>query len=479
MAKSKPKRRNRYVCQECRHESGRWLGQCPVCNAWGSLVETGDASDAALPSAAGGADETLDALVAGADASAPMPIAEIDAHSSAHRPTHIGELDRVLGGGLVPGASILLGGEPGVGKSTLLLQAADGLAATGANCLLVTAEESQQQVRMRAERVNALQPRCYVVAESSIAAIIAHMRALGPALVIVDSIQAVRDPRVDSSAGSVNQVRESAAALVDEAQAAGATLVLVGHVTKDGSLAGPRLLEHLVDVVLSFDGDRRHGLRVLRAMKNRFGATGEVGLFEMRADGVTEVTDPSGLLIAERRPASGSALGCTLEGRRPLMIEIQGLVVPSNAPRRWVSGFDQNRVSVICGVVEKRAGVACNSSDVFVSVAGGVRVSDPALDLALCVAIASSKLGRAVPDRVAYIGEVGLGGEVRVVPNIEDRVREAGRLGLEQVIVAARAEEAANEVLAGMGGAQAIGVSSVGEVVFGLPPEPPMSDPAD
>lgn len=433
-------------CQECGHESGKWHGRCPGCGQWGSVVEepgsppAGATGDGALGDAI---DAEFAALVAQGGRDTPVPLAEVSSSDVAHRATGIGELDRVLGGGLAPGATILLGGEPGIGKSTLVLQALGAVARSGLPALLVTSEESKAQVRQRAERLDVLEGRCYVVDEESVAAITGHLDAVGPAVVAVDSIQTVRDPRVGSAAGSVAQVRECASVLSDAARRAGATLVLVGHVTKDGSLAGPRVLEHLVDVVCTFEGDRHHSLRVLRGVKNRFGPAGELGLFDMRERGLVEMDDAASVFLGGRRADTpGSAVVPAVEGRRPLLTEVQALVTRAAGgangqagPRRTVNGLDPNRVTVLCGVLDKLLGLPVSGCDVFVSAAGGVRLNDPAADLAVCVAVASSYSDRPVASDTAWIGEVGLAGEVRDVPHLDRRVREASRVGFARVVV--------------------------------------------
>lgn len=439
--------RSVHRCQECGHETGKWLGRCPGCGQWGCVVEEpGAVGGAAVLPGTGGAD-ALDAefaaLVAQGGRDTPVPLAEVSAADVAHRGTGIGEFDRVLGGGFVPGATVLLGGEPGIGKSTLVLQALASVARSGAPALLVTAEESKAQVRQRAERLDALDGRCYVADEESVAAIAGHLESVRPAVVAVDSIQTVRDPRVGSAGGSVAQVRECAAVLTDAARRVGAALVLVGHVTKDGSLAGPRVLEHLVDTVCAFEGDRHHSLRVLRGVKNRFGPSGELGLFDMRERGLVEIGDAAAVFLGGRRgDVPGSAVVPAVEGRRPLLTEVQALVTAASggahgAPgsRRTVNGLDPNRVTVLCGVLDKLLRLPVGGCDVFVSAAGGVRINDPSADLAVCIAVASSFADRPVHAGTAWIGEVGLAGEVRDVPHLERRVREASRVGFERVVV--------------------------------------------
>jgi DNA repair protein RadA/Sms len=367
----------------------------------------------------------------------PTPIDQVAAAAAPRRATGVGELDRVLGGGLVAGSVTLVGGEPGMGKSTLLLQALGRLAAAGARCLLVGAEESPQQVRMRAERVDALDPRVMLVGTSSLDEIVAAVDACTPDVLAVDSIQAIADPAVASVPGSVVQVRECAAALVGLAKARDLPTLLIGHVTKEGSLAGPRTLEHVVDTVLSFDGDRHHGLRFLHAAKHRFGATTELGVLEMRSDGLAEVPDASALFLADRRPeVPGSVVVPVLEGTRPLLVEVQALVASQETPvpRRSAAGVDAARLALLLAVLEERAGVPVGRHDVYASVAGGVRVAEPGADLGIALAVAGTRRGCALaPDMVA-VGEVGLGGELRQVPQVERRLAEAARLGFRGAI---------------------------------------------
>ncbi len=429
-----------YRCQSCGKDASRWFGQCPGCSEWGTIVEE-------LSAASPEVDE-FDAMINADYGSTPIPLCEVSTGDAKHRPSGINELDRVLGGGIVPGGTILLGGEPGIGKSTLLLQLLQSVARSGSGSggsLLVTAEESVEQVRLRADRLGQLNPRGFVVAHESVGSIIKSMRDLRPSVVAVDSIQTIRDTRLESAAGTVAQVRESAGVLVREAKALNMALVLTGHVTKDGSLAGPRVLEHLVDVVLNFEGDRHHALRVLRSAKNRFGATGELGFFEMRQEGLVEVPDAFGLLVGRRNvDTPGNAVACTIEGQRSLLVELQALVssAGSGVPRRSVTGIDINRINVLCGVLDKRLGMQCAHCDVFVSVAGGMRLSDPATDLGAAIAIASSFTERPVPVDMVFIGEVGLGGDVRPVAHLDRRLREAVRFGYRRIVISEAAAAA-------------------------------------
>ena len=368
----------------------------------------------------------------GGPAAVPVALTDIPVDGGAPVPTGVSELDRVLGGGLVPGSVTLLGGEPGIGKTRLVLQAMAEMARRGGRGLLISAEESPAQVQRRAARLHALVPGLWLVAETSMPGIQAAVQAVKPDVVVIDSIQTVWDPDLDSSPGSLAQVRGCAQRLSIMAKADGPTTILVGHVTKEGTLAGPRLLEHLVDTVLSFDGDRHHALRLLRCVKHRFGPTGELGLFEMTGSGLDGVNDPGGLFLVDRRCGTpGSVVFPSMEGQRPLLVEIQALVVPSPmvSPRRSASGFDAGRLALLLAVLDRRAGLTLSHHDVYVSVVGGVRIGEPGADLAVCMALASAKTGRPVGDDVVALGEVGLGGEVRQVAHTPRRLAEAARLG--------------------------------------------------
>jgi DNA repair protein RadA/Sms len=412
----------RYRCAGCGHESPKWVGRCPDCSEWGTIAD-----EAAAPAGA-------------APGSTPAPIAEVDALGAAHIPTDVPELDRVLGGGLVPGSVTLLGGEPGMGKSTLLLQALGEIAGRGVRCLLVSAEESVAQVRLRADRLHTLPPELFVVSETSLPAITAHVESIAPAVCAIDSIQTVHDPDAAGSPGSVAQVRDGAQSVVRLAKARSVAIVIVGHVTKDGTLAGPRALEHVVDTVLSFEGDRHHALRMLRALKHRFGATDELGLMEMTEHGLASVADPSALFLADRRTnAPGSVVAAVMEGARPLCVEAQALVAPKSAPipRRIAQAVDNSRLAMLVAVLQQHAAIDLGERDVYASIAGGVRVAEPGGDLALTLAIASASTGRAIEPDTVVIGELGLGGEVRQVPHGPRRLGEALRLGFRRAIVPA------------------------------------------
>lgn len=421
-----------YRCGECGAAAPKWQGRCPACEAWNALVEELD-HDAGPAAAALG------------PPSVPRPIAEVPVDTWVPMPTHLGELDRVLQGGLVPGSVTLLGGEPGIGKSTLLLQALAGLAKDGRRCLYVTAEESAEQVRLRAERLGALPPNLWLVAETALPHVLAHLRQVQPDVAVVDSIQAVHDPVLSSAPGSVAQVRECAHRLVREAKDRSLAVVLVGHVTKEGGLAGPRVLEHLVDTVLSFEGERHHALRLLRAAKHRFGATTELGLFAMTDGGLDGVPDPSALFLADRRPGvAGSAVAPILDGRRPLLVEVQALVTRSllPAPRRSAQGLDGGRLALVLAVLDDQLDTAFHTTDVHTLAAGGVQVGEPGADLALALALVSARRGRAVPPDLVACGELGLGGELRQVHQTARRLGEAARLGFQRAVVPATAPSA-------------------------------------
>jgi DNA repair protein RadA/Sms len=369
-----------------------------------------------------------------------MPLVDVDPKAAPRRTTGIGELDRVLDNGLVAGSVTLIGGEPGMGKSTLVLQALGSMAANGARCLLVAAEESAGQVRLRAERLGTLAPDLLIVAETSLPAVCAHVEALRPDVVAIDSIQSVHDPDAPGTAGSVAQVRDGAQQIVRLAKDLDVAVILVGHVTKDGSLAGPRALEHVVDTVLSFEGDRHHALRMLRALKHRFGGTDELGLMEMTATGLMPLDDPSTLFLADRRPgASGSVVAAVMEGTRPLCVEVQALVagIGGPVPRRVAQSFDSGRLSMLVAVLQRRARVRTGDNDIYVSVAGGVRVNEPGADLAVTLAIASAREDVPIDADTVVLGEIGLGGEVRTATQTPRRLSEATRLGFTRAVVPA------------------------------------------
>ena len=412
-----------FRCSECGWTTAKWVGRCGECQAWGSVAEVGDAP----------------ARTTAATAVTPAPrIGDVDVTRAAARPTGVGEFDRVLGGGLVPGSVVLVAGEPGVGKSTLLLDVAARAARSGAAVLYVSGEESAAQVRGRAERIDAIADTLYLASETDLATVLGHVEARSPDLLVVDSVQTVASAEIEGQAGNVSQVREVAASLIRAAKQRGMAVLLVGHVTKDGSIAGPRVLEHLVDVVVQFEGDRHSRLRLVRAVKNRYGPTDEVGCFDLSDIGIVGLPDPSGLFLTRRDLAvAGTCVTVTLEGRRPLVAEVQALVAPSTlpSPRRTSSGLDASRLAMIIAVLDKRAGAPVGSRDIFAATVGGVRLTEPAADLAIVCAVASSVIDRPLATDVIALGEVGLAGEVRRVTGLQRRLAEAARLGFRHALV--------------------------------------------
>ncbi|GAA2567993.1 DNA repair protein RadA [Pseudonocardia hydrocarbonoxydans] len=418
--------RSTYRCTDCGHQAAQWVGRCPSCQAWGTLEA------AAAPAAA----PRSRLVAAGAPSSPARRIGDVGLDVARARPSGVSELDRVLGGGIVPGAVVLLAGEPGVGKSTLLLEVA--AKATG-RVLYVTGEESAGQVRLRAERTGAVHDDLYLAAESDLGAIVAHIDELRPDLLVVDSVQTMSTSDVDGSPGGVTQTRAVTVALTGLAKDRGLPVLLVGHVTKDGNIAGPRVLEHLVDVVLSFEGDKHSTLRMVRGVKNRFGPADEVGCFELRDSGIVGLPDPSGLFLARfgGPPVPGTAVTVVMDGRRPLPAELQALVTGKDipSPRRAVSGLDNSRVAMLLAVLEKRAGVKLHDAEVYAATVGGMRVTEPAADLAMALAIASARTDVALPADVVVLGELGLAGEVRRVTGLDRRLAEAARLGFAHALV--------------------------------------------
>lgn len=418
-----------YRCSECGWQTSKWVGRCGECQTWGTVTEAASATPARVVSAG--------------PVSAPArPIGQVDVRSAQTRPTGLDELDRVLGGGIVPGAVLLLAGEPGIGKSTLLLEVA-ALASTSSdgvakNVLYVTGEESAEQVRLRADRVGAITDHLYLAAETELSAVLGHIDSVEPSLLVVDSIQTIGTSEVDGAPGGVTQIREVAANLIRVAKERGITVVLVGHVTKEGAIAGPRLLEHLVDVVLYFEGDRHSRLRMIRAVKNRYGPTDELGCFDLSEVGIVGLPDPSGLFLTRREePVPGTCVTVTLEGRRPLVAEVQSLVAKSHlpAPRRATSGLDTSRVAMVLAVLAQRCKISMHEQDVYVSTVGGVRLSETSVDLALALAVAGSTVEQALSNSLIALGEVGLAGEVRIVPGVQRRLAEATRLGFKYAVV--------------------------------------------
>jgi DNA repair protein RadA/Sms len=425
-----------YECDACGHRPAKWVGRCPECGEWGSIIDsTGGA----------GLSTSARAVTARAPSEPARPIATISAEPARYRPTGVGELDRVLGGGLVPGAVVLLAGEPGVGKSTLLLEVAQQWAVTaartggeGGRSLVVSGEESVSQVRLRAERLGALHDQLYLAAETDLEALLGHLEAVRPGLLIVDSVQTISAPGTDGVAGGVTQVRAVTAALVQVAKERGIATVLVGHVTKDGQVAGPRVLEHLVDVVLQFEGDKHSSLRMVRGLKNRFGAADEVGCFEMLETGIASLPDPSGLFLTRyAEPTSGTCVSVSMEGRRPLLTEVQALIgaAVAGSPRRTVSGLDASRLSMMLAVLQRRLDIRLYDRDVFAATVGGIRVVEPAADLGVALAVVSAAHELPLAADLVAIGEVGLTGEVRRVGAVPRRLAEAARLGFRRALV--------------------------------------------
>jgi DNA repair protein RadA/Sms len=423
-----------YACTACGTSSPKWVGKCPGCGEWNTLVEEVSAPE---PKYRGGS-------AADFPASRPVRLTEVQDTAAARTQCGIGEFDRVMGGGVVSASATLIGGDPGIGKSTILLQVARGLCRQGKAILYVSGEESEAQVKLRASRLGVSEAGIFLMSETSLERILSAAADLSPAAMIVDSIQTVFSSDLPGAPGSVGQVRECAARLVFFGKKAGISVFLVGHVTKEGAIAGPRVLEHIVDTVLYFEGEKGHPYRILKAVKNRYGSTNEIGVFEMRAEGLTEVADPSGMFLSERSgETSGTLVFPAIEGTRPLLVEVQALVSQSflAMPRRTTLGVDYNRVILMCAILERKAGVSLYNQDVFVNVAGGIRVDEPAADLVLCCAVAGSFKDRVVPPGTAVFGEVGLGGEVRAVPMAEMRLNEAAKMGFSRVVLpAANAE---------------------------------------
>jgi DNA repair protein RadA/Sms len=421
------KEKTSYTCTECGGASPRWLGKCPHCEAWNTLIET-------VPEAAGPGRNRFASLAKPAEVAA---LADIETSEIERTPTGIGELDRVLGGGIVEGGVVLIGGDPGIGKSTLLLQALDGLQRSTVPTLYVTGEESGAQVALRSRRLGLDNSQVKVLAEVRLEKILATIASVQPAVAVIDSIQTVYSDQLTSAPGSVAQVRECAAHLTRAAKAGGTSIVLVGHVTKEGALAGPRVLEHMVDTVLYFEGDTHSSFRLVRAVKNRFGAVNEIGVFAMTEKGLKGVANPSAIFLSQHsEPVPGSCVLVTLEGTRPMLVEIQALVDSGGvSPRRLSVGLDRDRLAMLLAVLHRHAGVACMDQDVFVNAVGGVRISEPAADLSVMLAITSSLRGKPLPKGFIAFGEVGLAGEVRPAPRGQERLREAAKLGFSVAVV--------------------------------------------
>lgn len=414
-----------FVCRNCGTEAPKWTGKCPSCGEWNTFIEeiiVKTSSVADTPFSTG--------------SSSPVRLHEIDPHSQPRLDTQTGELNRVLGGGLVKGSVVLIGGEPGIGKSTLALQVA--LAMSNYKVLYISGEESVQQIRMRADRIGRSNDNCYVVSEISLQSIFNHLQNLKPDILIIDSVQTLQDETLESSPGSISQIRECAGKLMKFAKETSTPVFLIGHITKDGTLAGPKILEHIVDTVLLFEGDQHYMYRILRASKNRFGATAELGIFEMLQDGLKEVDNPSEVLINRHNDGlSGITTAATIDGIRPFLIEVQGLVSTAayGTPQRVSTGYDVRRLNMLLAVLERRAGFKLATRDVFLNLAGGLRVTDPALDMAVIGAILSSGVDKPVTKKMCFSAEVGLSGEIRPVNRIESRIREAGRLGFSSIMI--------------------------------------------
>ncbi len=416
-----------FCCQRCGHQSPKWLGRCPECEGWGTFAEEAVGGSAGKTAAAG------------AGAGAPVPLGGVEIADEQRRATGISEFDRALGGGIVAGSLILIGGDPGIGKSTLMLQAARNLAGAGHKVLYVSGEESLKQLKMRSERLGGHGAAdIMAVAETDIEAVTAMAEAMQPDAMIVDSIQTMASPDFSSAPGSVGQVREATMRLMALAKQTGVPVFLIGHVTKDGTIAGPRIMEHMVDTVLYFEGDKNQVFRILRAVKNRFGSTNEIGVFEMKTSGLDEVVNPSAVFLSEKPDNSpGSVVSASMEGTRPILVELQALASRTNLgmPRRTILGLDQNRVALLVAVMEKKLGMALMGYDVFMNVAGGVRISEPAVDLGVIAAVASSFLDRPIKPGTVVLGEVGLTGEVRAINHIETRVAEVKKMGFENCLL--------------------------------------------
>jgi DNA repair protein RadA/Sms len=418
-----------FVCSNCGSHSPKWVGKCPACGEWNTYVEEVIQKESKR--------EERQKIWKGAkpEDPKPTPLSNIKAGNTQRIISHDNELNRVLGGGIVPGSLVLIGGQPGIGKSTLLLQVALGLPA---RVLYVSGEESEEQIKMRAERVPFKASDCYILTETNTSKIFTHAQQLEPDLIIIDSIQTLSAPHIDSTPGSISQVRETAGELQRFAKETNIPIFIIGHITKDGTIAGPKLLEHIVDVVLQFEGDQNYSYRILRTLKNRFGSTDELGIYEMQASGLREVSNPSELLISQKdEDLSGSAICATIEGMRPILIETQALVSRAvyGTPQRSATGFDLRRLSMLLAVLEKRGGFPFALNDVFLNIAGGIRVDDPAIDLAIVASLISSLEDISVPNYTCFAGEVGLSGEIRAVSRVEQRIQEADRLGFKEMYI--------------------------------------------
>lgn len=454
MAKGK---KSIFFCQNCGHEESKWLGQCPACGEWNTFVE--ERIDSGVTKGTTAASRAVRDSVREAKV---MPLTEVTANDDERCETGIRELDRVLGGGIVPGSLVLVGGDPGIGKSTLLLQVCQRMARMK-KILYISGEESQAQIKLRANRMGKFTPNLLLLCETSLETIRGVIEKERPELVIIDSIQTMYSEDVSSAPGSVSQVRESTNIFMQLAKGLCIPIFIVGHVTKEGTVAGPRVLEHMVDTVLYFEGDRHASYRILRAVKNRFGSTNEIGVFEMRQDGLAEVENPSEYMLSGKpENASGSVVACSMEGTRPILIEIQALVCRSNfgMPRRTAAGTDYNRVNLLMAVLEKRLGLSLGNSDAYVNIAGGIRMNEPAIDLGIVMAIMSSYRNRPIDEKTIVFGEVGLSGEVRAVSMPEQRVNEAKKLGFETCIL----PEVSLKMVKGISGIRLVGVKTINDV---------------
>lgn len=450
------KKKTKFVCQDCGYESPKWMGKCPGCGAWNTLVEEMEAPVSSR--------RVVFATGMQSEVAKPRPITNVETSNEARITTKFQELNRVLGGGIVDGSLVLIGGDPGIGKSTLLLQVSSQLAESSYQVLYISGEESQKQIKLRADRLQVSSDNLYVYSETDLQRIVQYVEEMSPAFVVIDSIQTIYLPEVTSAPGSVSQVRECTAELMKLAKIKGIPIFIVGHVTKEGNIAGPRMLEHMVDAVLYFEGERHHTYRILRAVKNRFGSTNEIGIFEMKELGLQEVLNPSEIFLEERPVGvAGSIVVASMEGTRPVLVEIQALISPTSFgnPRRMATGMDHNRVSLIMAVLEKRAGMLLQNQDAYLKVAGGLKLDEPAIDLAVALSIASSFRDKATSPTDAVIGEVGLTGEIRRVSRIDQRVQEAAKLGFKRAIIP-------KKNIGGWTipeGIEVVGVSNIGEAL--------------
>jgi len=423
------KQKSAYVCQNCGTNSAKWVGKCPACDEWNTYVE--EVIEKGDPSKTSWRDIDLPTVK-----QRPVNVKDIEKGAERRLVTKDAELNRVLGGGIVAGSLVLLGGEPGIGKSTLMLQIA--LSSSKTKVLYVSGEESQQQIKMRADRIGVQSDNCFILSETSTQNIFSQIKEMSPQVLVIDSIQTLQTNRIESAAGSVSQVRECTSELMKFAKETNTPVFLVGHITKDGSIAGPKVLEHMVDTVLQFEGDRHLSYRILRTVKNRFGSTSELGIYEMQESGLRQVSNPSEILISQRaEDLTGVAIGATIEGNRPLLIEIQSLVSAATygTPQRSTTGFDSKRLNMLLAVLEKRGGLRFSAQDVFLNVAGGIRIEEPALDLAVCASLVSSYHDVPISEKVAFAAEVGLGGEIRAVNRVENRISEAEKLGFKEIFI--------------------------------------------